>query len=284
MRVVVGLLCIALLVAAEEPAPPPTAWTWSGRIGAFMQNTAGMHTTDSRDPSIAGTNDSLSYKFDGRFGAVWKQDRHRLEQTFEADYGRIRVEGRDDWQENADRLAYAITYEHALCDVRFLYGNGTAESVFTGPEPERKPLDPLIAKASAGYGHRYEGLLPERDSLVLRTGIYARKRWESNAPEFQTDTIFGPEVFARYERRQSADVSYEVQTSAYGEFADPGHVTSMSQAGLNVRVTKLLTVEVKARAYYETRPEAADHGEPGYDRLSLRQEAMIGLTWTFGAN
>lgn len=270
--------CLVVAGEAEEAGP----WVYSARLGGFLQNVASRNADTSRDPAIAATSDSLAWTASAEGRLVWLSHPHRVEQRLTAEYGRIRTEGGDGWDENTDSIAYESTYERFLHAPHFVYANGTADTVFTGPEPDRRPADPLVAKLSSGYGQRYDGLLPIEDSLTWRAGVYARKRWEHGAADYQTEIDAGPELFVRYERKQSEDVSYHVQAEGYGEFDDAEHVTSVAQAGLRVRVTRLLSMEAKLRAYYESRPRQADGDAPGYDAWSLREEARIGLVWEIG--
>lgn len=277
------LLIIAALAAAADAAPEDGPWTWKSRLGAFLQNVSSHNAETSRDPAIAGASDSMSWTVSGEASLVWKSSPGRFEQRLQADYGQIRSDPDNEWAENTDSIAYEATYEGVLPTPQFLYGGGTADTVFTGPEPGEQPLDPLVGKVSSGYGQRYDDLLPADDSLSWRLGVYARKRWESGAPRYQTDVDIGPEAYIRYERTQSEDVSYFAQGEAYGEFDDHRHVTCMGQAGLRVRVARRLSVEVKLRAYYEARPKEADGSVAGYDLWSLREEALIGVVWTTGS-
>lgn len=276
-----ALLAAACLPLAAGDAPAPASpWSWDLKLGAYLQNVAASNAANSHDSAIAGTVDSVSYKLSGEGTLVWREDKDRVEQKLLADYGRQKIQGQADWTENADRLFYTGTYERTLARPHFLYLNWQAESVVTGPEPDTMPLNPLIAKLATGYGQRYEGLLPIRDALVWRAGVYASKRWEQDADAIQTDVQCGPEVLLRYERTQSADVSYFAQLESRSEFTDPGHTTSTAEAGLNVKVGKVLNVVVKARAYYETAPtDLRNGGNDGYDVLSTKEEALVGLQY-----
>jgi len=248
-----------------------------------MENTLSHTAESSRDPGIAGSTDSMIYKLSGEGSTVWKESQNRFEQKLELSYGQMKSQHSDGWEENTDNIFYTATYERTLSAPRFIYGNATGETVFTGKAPAHKPFDPTIGKLSTGYGHRYEGLLPEKDALVGRVGVYVRKRQDTLLPDTHTDVETGPEIYARYERRQNADVSYFAQIEGYAEFRDPQHVTQQAQAGLTVKVAKLLTVEFKVQAYYESLPTGSADGTPGYDEWSLRQEALIGLSWRTGS-
>lgn len=274
-----GLLAVAVAAEKDIATPGPSPWTWKSKLGVFFANTASHNAEDSPDPTISGTTDSVSYKATGEAQVVWKDGLDRVEQRLEAGYGEIRTEEQAEWAENLDSINFQATYERTLVSPQFVYGNGTAETVFTGKDPNNKALDPMLAKLSTGLGHRYENLLPESDALVWRVGVSARKRWESGVPEYVTDVEVSPECYLRYERKQSAEVTYFVQDDGWGDFDDMGHVTNLAQAGLTVRIAKLLTVEVKGRAYYESRPAEADRAAPGYSEWSMRQEAVVGLLW-----
>lgn len=276
------LAMLAALAAAgevEAAAPQPGLWSWTLRLGAYFRNTSSDNAQASRDTAIAGTEDSLSYKGAADGTLVRRSEGHRFEQRLQAEYGRLRTERQDGWSENADRVFYSATLEHRLGGPHFIYGNATGESVFTGSEPERRAFDPAIAKLSAGYGQRYEDLLPQRDALVGRLGVYARKRWEDGAADHQTDLATGPEAYLRYERTMSEQITYFAQAEAFGDTADPDHVICVGEAGLSVRVAAAMAIEVKGRAYYESQPRRAEGSDSGYDTWSWRQETLIGLVW-----
>lgn len=282
MRYPLVILLLANLLSGEDAPPPADGWAHKTKLGVFFQNTSSTKAETSRDPSIAGTSDSLSYKLSGDATVVWKQDKDRVEQQIEAYYGEIQTDEQDGWSENSDRLFYGATYERTLSKPQFLYGNSTVESAFTGPDPDNAAFDPTTAKLSTGYGHRYENLLPERDSLVWRTGVYVRKRWRNDAPDSEVETLHGPEWYVRYERQQSTDISYFVQYDGYAEFNDLEHVANSVEAGVSGKVANLFTVELKVRAYYEARPKDAAGSDEGYSEWSLRQEALLGLVWQTG--
>jgi hypothetical protein len=274
--VLLGLCCA---LAAAEPALPEQGWTWKLRLGAFLQSIASEGASESRDPTIASSADTTSYTLNGEFRPVWEGGDHRLEQRLDAEYGQVRGDDDRGWIENSDRLAYGLTYDRSIGRPHFLYGSGSALSVFTGDEPDREAFDPFIAKLSTGYGQRHVGLLPIEDSLVGRLGWFVSKRWEHGAAWYQTRLRTGPEVQLRYERKQSEDVSYFAQQDVFGDVRDPRHAALLSQAGVRVQVAKLISVEIRLRAYYESEPDEAEGSPAGYDAWSLRQEALIGLTW-----
>lgn len=277
------MILVTCAFAADQPVAE-SPWQWKCKVAAFIQSTASHNAVGSRDPAIAGTVDNLSYQLSGESSAVWKVDKDRFEQKVETTFGQIKTADRNAWVENADSVRYDATYERTLTAPRFVYGNLDGESVYTGKEPERTPFDPLIAKLSIGYGHRYEGLLPEKDALIGRVGVYVRKRWERDAPSYQVDAETGPEWYLRYERQQNADVSYFAQYDGYSEFSDHKHVTNLIQAGLSVKLAKLLTVEIKTRAYFENRPREAEPQTIGYSEWAVRQEVLAGLVWETGTD
>jgi hypothetical protein len=270
-------LCAAL--PAVDPEPPVQPWSWKVRLGVFMQNVASTGAEESRDPTIASSTDSSSYTIKGEFQPVWESGGNRLEQRIETEYGQLRTDDCQGWVENSDRLAYGVTYERSLGRPYLLYGNGSALTVYTGAEPDSEAFDPFIAKLSTGWGLRQTGLLPIEDSWVCRIGWFVSKRWEHDAPWYQTRTRTGPELQIPYERKQSEDVGYFIQQDAFGDASDPRHAALRGQAGLRVAVAKRISVEFGVRAYYESEPEEAGGDPLGYDSWSLRQEALVGLVW-----
>jgi hypothetical protein len=278
------LLSLSVLAAALAAADAVPTVSWDLRLGAFLQNVASRNAETSRDPSISGTQDSLSYQMSGEGTLVWQEARDRLEQRLIADYGQLKATDEGTWQESADRLFYSVTYERSIGQPQFLYLNGQADSVFSGRDPDNRPLDPLIVKLSTGYGQRHEDLLPLDDTLLWRLGVYIHRRWDRLDVDDQEGNAAGPEVLLRYERTQSLDVSYFGQIEAFSEFDDPGHATSAAEIGIDVKIGALLTVVVKARAYYEAEPEEARHRTgDGYDAWSMKEEALLGLLWNISS-
>jgi hypothetical protein len=278
----VSLLAAALAAADAAPAPSPLSWDL--RLGAFLQNVASRNAETSRDPSISGTQDSVSYQVSGEGTLVWQEARDRLEQRLIADYGQLKATDEGTWQESADRLFYSVTYERSIGQPQFLYLNGQADSVFSGRDPDNRPLDPLVAKLSTGYGQRREDLLPLDDTLLWRVGVYVHRRWDRLDPDDPEGNAAGPELLLRYERTQSFDVSYFGQVEAFSEFDDPGHATCAAEVGIDVKIGALLTVVVKGRAYYEAAPEEArQRAGDGYDAWSMKEEALLGLLWNISS-
>jgi hypothetical protein len=273
------LTILALAAAADAADPAASPWSWDLKLGAFLQNVASHNAADSRDTAIAGATDSVAYKFTGDGMLLWKGERHRFEQRLNTEYGRIRNQGQD-WAKNADYIRYVATAERSLGAPHFLYLNGQAETSFKGPPPDEHPATPLVGKLSAGYGQRFEGLLPLSDALTWRLGAYVRKRWERGGTPAATEVETGPEQYLRYERRQSDDVSYYLQQETTGEATDLRHVVESVEAGISARVARALVMQMRFRAYFEARPSEAADDVPGYDQWSLREEAMIGLLWT----
>lgn len=266
--------------APAAPAPTEGPWSWELKLGAFLQDIATRNADTSRDPGISGTHDSTSYKLTGDGSAVWREGDDRVGQRLSAEYGRVRSAGQD-WSENADTASYDGTYERSLASPHLVYLNWHGESQFTGPDPDRRRFDPLVAKGSGGYGQRWEGLLPLSDALVWRSGVYARKRWEHGAEPSVTRVEAGPELYGRYERKQSEDVGYYLENEVSSELLDPRHVTNVTEARLAAKVAKTVTLEVRLRAYYEARPRDVGQDAPGYSEWSLHEETLLGLLWTF---
>lgn len=271
---------MAPAVGAEPAKAVPSSWTHDVKLGVFLQNAASHNADVSRDTAISSSTDSLAYKLTGDATLVWKGVVDRVEQKLSAEYGRIKTRDAD-WVKNADRILYTGTFEHTLSKPQFVYLGWQAESVFRGPPPGDHPYDPIMAKISGGYGQRYEGMLPIQDSLVWRVGVYVRKRWQREVDPSTTKVETGPEALIRYERKQSEDISYYVQNETLSEFDDIGHVTNMSEAGVTAKLGNTLTLQVKARAYYEARPKDAAPDAVGYSQWSMREETLLGLLWTF---
>lgn len=263
----------------EAPPLPPAGWATSGRIGVFTSNIATANADTSRDPEVRSSAPSTSFM--GTFdGTLWwrSEGSGEIEQRLQARYGRSRTGGAD-WVETSDFLEYDGIYRHRYQPRKALYGLLTATSAFTGPEPWRDPLDPLQAAASAGHSWLHENLMPLSDRLEVRAGVRAQKRWGRGLGDFAREVEVGPEAYLRYERQQFAELSWWAQAELFTEFDDPAHLESLGTAGLNLQLTRLISVDLRLRAYYERHPSdlPADAVELGYDELGLRQETLIGL-------
>ena len=94
-----------LTSAKAEEEGPVQGWSHSASVGVFLTNVSSSKSTTSRDSTIAGTTDSLTYllKFDG--GLEWHRDRNHVTQTLILRYGEQRQQGQDQRHEaNVDDL------------------------------------------------------------------------------------------------------------------------------------------------------------------------------------
>lgn len=265
--------------AARAPGgAEPAFWRSTGKFGAFGSSVVTREATTSRDPAIAGTgNDTVAYRLSLETGLDHRNGRHSLDQRLLAKYGRQRddVSG---WLEDADEIRYDGVYRYTIRAPHFVYTDWGWESTFTGPEPEQRPFNPGLLKASAGYGQLYEDLLPESDKLEGRLGAGVRKRY-GHISDLEKDPQYGLTAFLRYEREQTVSLRYFAQYEGFAEFNDMGHVTNVVTAGLTAKLSTLLTAELGLRAYYESEPEDAGTDDAGFDQWSLRQDTLLGLAY-----
>ncbi|HYE05597.1 MAG TPA: DUF481 domain-containing protein [Planctomycetota bacterium] len=283
-------VCTALVAAEPAPAPalapepepiePPPLWSSDGKAGAFLSSIITKDTTTSRDPSIAGANETLAYRLGLEAGLDYRAGTWSFDQDFLGKYGRTRDEG-EEWIEDTDEVRYDAVGRYAVHVPHHLYVRGGWESVFTGPEPEEYPFEPGLLKAGFGYALLLENLLPEKDKLELRVGPALRKRYGRILTAYEKETETGLEGFFRYERTQNALLRYFVQYEAFAEFEDFAHVTHLVTAGLTAQLATYLTAELGLRAYYESEPEDAPAGSVGYDEWGVRQDTLLGLTYTW---
>jgi Protein of unknown function (DUF3078) len=279
----------AVIPAVPGAAAPATAlpsdWTHTGRLGLFFTNVSSSNEETSRDATIQGTSNSISYmgSFDGQ--SNWKSGKNSVDNLLKLRYGRIRTEGQD-WKENNDEMRYDGVYRREISTPHFVYLGWGGESVFTGPEPEKNALDPITGKVSGGYGQRYADFIADKNSLEFRLGARAQKKWGDSISGDDEDVQTGLEAFARYEhavKRHNGeyDMRLFVQYEGFGEFDDLQHVTNLITAGLTVQISRYLTLELGVRAYYETRTKEDDGSLLGYNEWSVRQDTLIGLTYQY---
>ena len=259
--------------------PPPPGWLSTGRLGLFTTNITTANADTSRDPEVRSSASSASIigTFDG---TLWwrSESSSEVEQRFQARYGRSRS-GDQGWVETADLLEYDGVYRMRYQPRNALYSALTATSAATGPDPRNSWFDPVQASLAAGHSWLQDGLLPLSDRLELRLGVRAQKRWGTGLTDFQREVEIGPEAWGRYERQQTAELSYWVQTNLFNEFDDLRHVEGLLTAGLTLRLTRIINIDLRLRSYYEHRPSDLPAGGnyQGYDELGLRQETLIGL-------
>lgn len=296
------LLALAAAASAADDAtiaaPAPlaaaapregSAWSRSGRIGAFYSSVATEDAAGSRDGTIGSARESAAWLLTFDAAALWRSGEQSSDQNLRLRYGKIRVEGQQ-WVENSDEIHYDGVVRDEFSRPHFVYGAWGADSAFTSPV-DRKALDPITARVSVGYGQLYRDLLmsgddpkdPEvgRDRLELRVGVRAQKRWSRSDPRAQQRIETGPEGFARYDRPLHPVLRWFVQYEIFAEFNDLGHVSQLVTAGLTAQLSKYLTAELGLRAYRESHPREVASGSPAYDLWGMRQDTLVGLTYSF---
>lgn len=276
------------------PAPAPASnWKNEGRIGAFFSNTTTRNADESHDPTIGGSSRSTAVLGTLDAKAAWSEGKNSVDHIAKGRYGRVRTND-DGWTENEDEARYDGVYRRELKAPHFVYLAWGLESVWTGPYKEdpalaptdsRNPFDPLLARASGGYGQKYANWVPE-DSFEWRLGSRAQKRWGSQLREDERGIETGIEAFARYEGTPASydkNLKYFAQYEGFSEFNDLQHITNLVTAGLTFQLSKYINLDLALRAYYETRPkEDRDEKQlPGYNAWSLKQDTLIGVVFAF---
>ncbi len=276
------------------PAPVPVAkaeelpsnWTLKGRLGAFLNNTSTSNADTSHDATISGTNSSTSYLLTLESALNWKSGADSVDNAVKARYGEIRQHN-SDWLENNDEIRYDGVYRREVAKPWFIYLGWGAESVFTGPDPDNNAFDPFTAKVSGGFGQLYENFLPDKNRLEWRLGARVQKRWGNSVPSSQEGVETGAEAYLRYDHEliepgaKNPQVRFFAQYEGFSEFNDLEHVANLVTAGLAMQLSRYLAAEVGVRAFYETKPKDYDGTAPGYSQWSIRQDALVGLTYLF---
>lgn len=265
---------------AEQASDPEPGWATDGRFGLFTANIATANAATSRDPEVNSSATSTRFlaTFDGtlwwRIGPI-----DEVEQHLQMRYGRSRT-AEADWIETADVLEYDAVGRHRYKPRRAAYTAVVVSTAFTGPEPWNDPFDPLRGAVSAGHSWLLENLQPLSDRLELRLGARAQKRWGKEVPDYARSIEIGPEGYLRYQRRQTNELSWWVQSELFTEFNDPGHLEILTTANLTVTLSKPLTIDLRLRAYFERHPADLPDDQPinGYDEIGIRQETLIGVT------
>ena len=264
--------------APAEEAPEVSYWSHEAKLGGYLSNVAVGKAETSRDATIGGAQDTITYIFifDGKL--VYDNEPNEIEQTLKLNFGRQKQEDTG-WIENSDLIDYDGVYKRKLDEPHYLYGAWGADSIFTGAPPEEEPLDPVIGKVSAGYGQKHQ--FTEKELFEGRIGARAQKRWGRGIGEAARDIETGIELYLRYEDSPTEDLKYYAQFEAFSEFDDLGHIQNLLQAGLSYQLHKYVSLEFGLRAYYETEPDDAAPGATGYDEISFRQETTIGIIYKF---
>lgn len=262
-------------------APPPLpGWACTGRLGLFTSAVTTANADTSRDSEV--NTSARSTSFIGTLdGTLWwrGETTDEVEQRLQARYGMSQT-GDSEWTETSDFIEYDGVYRHRYALRRALYGSLTAMTAFIGPDPWNAPFDPLKAALSAGHSWLYDNLMPLSDRLELRLGLRVQKTWGRGLDPYLRQTETGPEAFVRYERKQTAELSWWAQADLFTEFNDPGHLEALATAALQLQLTRIITVDLRLRVYYEQRPDDLPDNLPadGYDRIGLRGETLIGAT------
>ncbi len=274
--------------------PTAEGWKYNLKVGLLGTATTVGNQEDSYDTTISSASQTASVlgTLDAR--AVYQIGQDSDEQTLSVRYGQIQDSTSDHYTENEDEIRYDNTYRHLLVAPHFLYGAGTVETVATGPHEDdpaavpddyHNPFDPLQAKASVGYGQRYEQWLPD-DFLEWRLGVRAQRRWGSQDLPGQDPNALGPEAYVRYESTPQPlekSFTYFVQYEAFAEFNDMRHVTNLVTASMAYNLAKYLQLQLALRAYYESRPkeDRDEEAYSGYNKWSYKQDTLLGLTYIY---
>jgi hypothetical protein len=282
--------CVALsggwtgceLAAADAAfAPPPLpGWACTGRLGLFANTVSTANADTSRDSEVNSSVHSTS--FIGTLdGTLWwrGENTDEVEQRLQARYGISRT-GEGDWTETSDFIEYDGVYRHRYALRRALYGSLTGVSAFVGPDPWNAPFDPLKAALAAGHSWLYDNMMPLSDRLEVRCGVRIQKTWGRSLDPYLSEVETGPEVFLRYQRQQTPDLSWWAQFDLFSEFNDLGHVEALGTAALQLQLTSIIAVDLRVRTYYERRPSDLPErlSTVAYDRIGLRGETLIGAT------
>jgi hypothetical protein len=282
---------IAAPPALKVDAPKDgSQWSHSGRLGAFYNSVSTEDAQASRDSTISSSHESACWLLTGDLSLLWREDHQSADQNLRLRYGKIRVEGQK-WVENTDEIHYDGVFREEFAKPHFVYGAWGGDTVFTSPI-DMKPLDPITGKVSAGYGQIYDGVFiaggedPKdpavgRDRFEARIGARAQKRWSRHDPESQLKVETGPEGFARYDRPIHPVLRWFLQYEVFSEFNDIHHISQLVTAGLTAQLSKYLTAELGFRAYRESHPKEISAGSPGYDLWGMRQDTLLGVTYSF---
>lgn len=265
---------------ADAGAEVVSPWSHSLTLGAFLNQTAERNADSSRDSSIAGSSDSVSYRLSLNGSLTWAEGDDEVNQKLRLRYGRVK-EDESPWRTNSDEIRYDVNYVRLLSEPHFVYTGGRAQTVFEEPGGSSS-LTPGLAFFSAGYGQRHQNfLLPEEDAFEGKIGVRAQRRWGRTYTASEKEVDIGLEVRLEYSNTIREGIAWNLEVESFAPFDDLGHITTWAEIGLSVNVTDYVIATLGARLYYETAPDNANTSPgDGYDSLSLRQEALIGLSWS----
>lgn len=286
-RLISGLaLVLPLTLRAEDapapdPTPEPPRWATTGKVGAFGSSVITSNSETSRDPSINGASETLAYRLSLEAGLIFREGKHAADHALLAKFGRKKDEGLP-WTEDTDEVRYDGVYRYQFHQPHFTFASWGWESVFTGPDPDNDPFTPGLTKATVGYGQLYENFWAKASKAEGRIGASVRKRYGSSLPDNDRETETGIEVYLRLEHQRDDSLRYFAQYEGFSEFDDLAHIVNVFTAGVTANLAKYLTLEVGLRAFYETRPDdRAEVAGDGYSEWSIRQDTLIGLTYTW---
>ncbi|TVR13019.1 MAG: DUF481 domain-containing protein [Planctomycetota bacterium] len=279
----------ALNAAPEENEAIAEAnpWSYNLRLGAFLNQVATRRAGSSRDSTIASTTEAISYRLSLTGDLTWEEGPNELRQELRLRYGRSKEADRS-WITNRDEIRYDITGFRFLDEprIQFAYVSGRAQTVFEGPDdnPNRgnRNLDPGSAFIAIGYGQRHKDIwLPESDRVEARVGVRAQRRWGRDLSSDETEVDIGIEAIFDYRNQLREDIEWSFYAESFAPFDDLGHITTWAELSLDFQINTWVTANMGVRIYYETDPKDADRfpGD-GYNSMSIRQEALIGITYT----
>ncbi len=297
-------------IFAAEDGDTPHPWSHALKAGAYLGQTASGGADTSRDPTITDTVDTMSYRLALDGSLTWWKAPHEVQHELRLRFGRTREEDRA-WTENEDLIRYDLTGLHFLWGGQrdLLYAAGRIESVFTGEREEVLVVHPLVrpeldrllgphadavpdtrerdprffspglAHLASGVGQRYRDLLlPTADKLEWRLGVRAQKRWGTTLTSSERDLAIGCEAVLTYENQIRENTDWFIHAESFAPFNDIAHITSWAEAGLDIALHTYINLRISGRCYYESHPEEiGPRPNDGYDELSWRQEALIGL-------
>ena len=277
LPVMLSVVGVTGLQAADEH---PDGWRHEARVGLQISSVVVDNNDESRDATIQGSQTNISYlgSFDGNL--IYQQQKHSVEQRLELRYGRVRQEG-SSWDENNDQLSYDGDYRYKFNKPQYGYVGWGLDTVFTGIEPDEEPLDPATVNASAGYGQKREHTGDKPWLFDWQAGLRVQRTYGRGLGSDGREAQVGIEFQVRYESKPKDDFDWWAQYELFVPGDDAGNHQHLLTAQANYQLTSVLQLSVALRAYYEGESEDAADGAVGYDELSLRQETLLGLAYSF---
>ena len=283
-----------LVIQEDEEYPPHLKEIYDPPVVLYVKGT--LQGTDKNGVALVGSRQTTSYGLEvarklayqlAYVGVAVVSGGARGIDTA-AHQGALTAKGRSrtgdgDWAETTDSLEYDGVFRHRYQPRRALYGSLVVATAFVGPSPTLSPLDPIRGATAVGHSWLWENLLPLSDRLEVRTGVRTQKRWGTGLDEHVRRIEVGPEAYLRYQRKQTAELSWWTQAELFTDFDDMAHLQGLGTAALQLQLTRIIAVDLRLRAYYEHHPAALPETESrvGYDELGLRQETLIGVVATW---